>query len=436
MALTTYFSVYVALAAALAAQNPDRVEPTLKTLLEGYFRAAIAEDRAKAAAEIAERFSVQEVVSQVQLLDLWPAIQNQNPPGQPSGGEWKITLPSGRSVQMKFVVPPGYDPSKRVPLIFGFNLWEEGGGSAQFTAGFHHAWVSLDEPIGGSFYLSASEAADLPALLREVRRRIHVSIDRIYLFGQRSDGDAAWVAGMMYAHQFAALAVNSGIPRVPYPEQTYALFLPNLRGMPILSVWADPEPGKDPSQVSVVNKAILNFASAAGMLFDAVTVAPQPSDTIPTPQSHLLKLISDIRQPKPTVAHWFRYLPQGNLGWLRATELGGEVWDDEQISIAVTADADRDEFITKCLKENLFYLSGKIEGQTIKIETRRLEGIELRLSPEQLDLAQPISIEINGRKRFEGLPNPSVIDLLESAYEDWDFQHPVHVRKRFSIKPD
>jgi hypothetical protein len=130
---------------------------------------------------------------------------------------------------------------------------------------------------------------------------------------------------------------------------------------------------------------------------------------------------------------WLRYLPQGNAGWLRATELAGDVWDDEQISIAVTASADRDDFITQTFKQKLFYLSGHIDGQTITIETKRIEGIELRLSPAQVDFSKSVVIVINGRKRFEGLLEPSIKDLLESAYEDWDFQHPAHWRKSFTI---
>ena len=140
-----------------------------------------------------------------------------------------------------------------------------------------------------------------------------------------------------------------------------------------------------------------------------------------------------MRQPQTSVRLWFRYPEQGNAGWLRATDLAGDVWDDEQISIAVTASSDRDGFITETIKQKLFYIGGQIDGQTITVETKRVAAIELRLSPEQVDFSKPVTIFINGRNRFEGLLEPSIKDLLESAYEDWDFQHPAHVRKSFSI---
>ena len=105
-----------------------------------------------------------------------------------------------------------------------------------------------------------------------------------------------------------------------------------------------------------------------------------------------------------------------------------------QYNIAVNAKKDRDDYIQETLKEKLFYLSGTIDGQTVRVEANRLEGIELRLSPQLVDVSSPVIIEINDRKRFEGVISSSVSNMLESAYEDWDFQRPAIVRKSFSIQ--
>ena len=190
---------------------------------------------------------------------------------------------------------------------------------------------------------------------------------------------------------------------------------------------------KAPAPVTVVNQAILHFAQAASLPFEAATLAPNQTGVMPFPQREIAEVVSKVRHPQASVQLWFRYLPQGNAGWLRATDIAGNVWDDEQISIAVTASADRDEFITETIKQKLFYISGHIDGQTIAVDTKRVASIELRLSPEQVDFSLPVTAFINGRKRFEGVLEPSIKDLLESAYEDWDFQHPAHFRKTFSI---
>jgi hypothetical protein len=237
----------------------------------------------------------------------------------------------------------------------------------------------------------------------------------------------------LYPHEFAGLIVVSGIPKIPYPEQSYPLLLPNLRTVPFLSVWFVDTVTEQPSAVAAVNQAIADFGAAAGMSFDTVTLAANPGGEFTIPQRVMDAVVSRPRVIPKSCALWFRFLPQGKLGWIRATELGDQVWRDDQISIVATSDADRNEFILQTLKEKLFSMSGRIEGQKIIIGTHRLEGIELRLSPSQLNLGEPVTVEINGRVRFEGLLKPTVVDLLESAYEDWDFKNLVHVRKHFSI---
>ena len=302
-----------------------------------------------------------------------------------------------------------------------------------FNSKIEHAWVAVGTPVGGSFRLPTMAAGDLPALLRDIRRRIHTDTDRIYIIGEEDGADAAWIAAIMYSNPFAGIIAISGFPRIPYPEQSYALLLPNLRGTPFLSIWTDDPKGQAPSPVSAVNRAIVDFALAAGLPFETATLAEVQSGVATIPQRVIAAATSKPRQPQSRVQHWFRYLPQGNAGWLRATDLAGDVWDDEQISIAVTASANRDEFITETIKQKLFYISGRIDGQTINVDTKRVGGIELRLSPEQVDFSQPVTVFINGRNRFEGMLEPSIKGLLESAYEDWDFQHPVYFRKTFSI---
>jgi hypothetical protein len=112
------------------------------------------------------------------------------------------------------------------------------------------------------------------------------------------------------------------------------------------------------------------------------------------------------------------------------------VWEDDQLSIVPSPATDGDRFITDTIAEKLAFVGGHINGQTITIETRRCGGVELRLGPGQVNFTQPIVIVCNGRKRFEGLIRPSITDLLESAYEDWFFRHPVYARKTFAIRTD
>jgi hypothetical protein len=216
--------------------------PSLKTLLESYFRIPKTGDRVKAATDIAQSHHFRDIAAELPRLELWPS--QQNPLGQPNGGEWKIALPSGQPVKVSFALPQEYDPSQPIPLIVVFPTQPMVTDRAPepLLVGFPHAWVRLDKAVGGSFHQTVSETGDLPAVLREIRRHIHVDVDRVYLLGENAGADAGWIATMMYPNQFASVIAISGFPRIPYPEQSYALLLPNLRGTSFLSIWTDGGP--------------------------------------------------------------------------------------------------------------------------------------------------------------------------------------------------
>ncbi len=140
--------------------------------------------------------------------------------------------------------------------------------------------------------------------------------------------------------------------------------------------------------------------------------------------------------PGQPITHWFRYPAQGDVGWLRALKAYGDVWTEDQLSIVVNPTADRDAFVTDVLKDKLFYIAGHVDGQTITIETKRVAEIELRLYDGMVDFGRPITVIINGRKRHEAVVKPNIGTLLESAYEEWEFQRLVFVKLIFSIRPD
>ncbi|MDO8632905.1 MAG: hypothetical protein Q7R41_20680, partial [Phycisphaerales bacterium] len=311
--------------------------------------------------------------------------------------------------------------------------------SALGSASDRVAMIAPNRTIGGMFHDRTRVTDDMPVLLREIRKLIHVNTDSVCLFGAGAGGDAAWMAATMYSFEFTGLIANDSYPHVPYPEQTYTLLLPNLNELSVLSIWsaggADGSP--DVSPIAAFNRAIVAYARRRSLPIKGVELPGVANTSIQLPLKETGAILDGRRSGvRYQVQHWFRYRGQGDCGWLRATEIVGDVWDDDQISIVPAPTTDGDRFITDKIAEKLAFISGGIEGQNISIETRRCGGVELRLSPEHVDFEKPITIVCNGRKRFEGLIRPSVADLLESAYEDWDFQHPVYARKTFSIRTD
>lgn len=417
-------------------------KPSLRELVETYYRCGDSRGRSQAASAIvsAAEDDIDKVAAELRNIQLWT--------DQPSAGTWTIRLPSGDDIEVLFRLPQGYKPNQKLPVIVAMPLRGVPTRDALDRAiksvgqpGTDHAWVMPAKPVGGSFHQRVAVGGDLPALMREIRRRIRVDCERVYLFGIGDGGDAAWMTAIMYSSEFAGVMVAGGYPRIQYPQQAYTLFLPNLRDLPVLALWNGPgAPGHSKTFASTVfNRAIAEYAKRSSLRITGVELTDDwgTFGLFRKAEREIAGILSERRPDAPFIVQkWFRIPEQGDCGWLRATEIAGDVWEDDQLSIVPAPTTDGDRFITDTIAEKSAFVGGRIDGQTLRIETRRCGGVELRLSPEHVDFEKPITIVCNGRKRFEGLIRPSVSDLLESAYEDWDFQHPVYARKTFAIRTD
>ena len=169
----------------------------------------------------------------------------------------------------------------------------------------------------------------------------------------------------------------------------------------------------------------------------SVPLAGSEPGTLSAYGSSFARRLSHARvRPPRRVSKWFRYPHQGRAGWLRQVKFKGEIWRDEQLSVLPALQVDRDAFITGVIKGKLAYLGGRVDGQTITIDTRRCARIELSVPEGLVDLDKPVTVLCNGRKRFEGILRRSVRTLLEAAYRDWKFEHPPVARLSLSIKTD
>jgi len=416
--------------------------PTLHELLAAYFRVDDPKERSQAVSKIVLTTdgNIERTAEELRKVQLWT--------DQPDKGTWTIKLPSGDQIEVLVRLPQRYNPGQAMPVILAMPPQGQSTHDALDAAidaigapGRDHAWVMPAEPVSGAFHQPIAAALNLPALLREIRRHIHVDCERTYLLGFSDGASAAWNVAIMYPSEFAGVIVTNGYPRIPYPQQAYALLLPNLGELPVLALWNRPGAPEHSESVAMVaiNQAIADFAKHASLRITGVELAGDW--TRPDQDSEVHNEISRILSSRRSattarIRHWFRYPGQGRCGWLRATEFADDVWQDDQFSITPGPTTDRDRFITDTIAEKLALLSGHVEGQSIFIETRRCGGVELRLSPGQIDFEKPVTVVCNGRKRFDGLIRPSITDLLESAYEDWDFQHLVFARKTFLIRTD
>jgi len=422
--------------------------PTLDALVDQYFRSDDAKARTKLATSIEKTAggSIQAVAAALRRVMLWEPM--------PAGDDITLLMPSAKLVNAKYrgLIDP--DPAPPQGLVICMPDKDEEADTnltinraiAVLGPAYYNSCglVALSHSIAGSFHQPPAAADDLRWIVRELRRRIHLDTDRLYLFGFREGGKAAWTASLFQPDLFAGVIVVASHPKLPFPRQVYPLLLPNLKDVPlaVIKPAANGPNAAPPSVMGAHLDAIVQLAGQTSLPIRRVTVPFHEGEygTLPRWDAAKDELanVRDKARTKPgrAVSHWFRYPAQGDVGWLRAVKTYGDVWTEDQLSIAVGPTTDRDAFIADIIREKLFYLGGRVEGQTIHIETKRIADVEVRLFEGMVDFANPITILINGRKRHEGVVKPSVPALLESAHEEWEFQRMLFAKLPFSIRAD
>lgn len=430
-------------------QNTDPTPPTLDALVDQHFRTDDVAERTKLVSSIEKtaESSIEAVATAIRRVMVWEPL--------PGTDLFAVETASPGRVNVLWKGFNDPDPTPARPLVLCLPADDEREdipnrtlNRAVMTLGpaFYNACLlaAVSRSIGGSFHQHPAEADDLRRIIRELRRRIHLDTDRLYLFGFHEGGAAAWMASLFQPDLFAGLIVVASYPKLPFPQQVYPLLLPNLKDIPLLVI-APHRDETDAAGLSVLDAhldAILEPARLNSLPMNKAIVPFDDGKFGAVPRWNAVKdavaVIRDQTRVKPsrTVSHWFRYPAQGEIGWLRAVKTYGDVWTDDQLSISVAPATDRDTFVTDVFKDKLFHIGGRVVGQTIHIETKRIADVELRIFDGMLDFAKPITVIINGRKRHEGLIKPNIATMLESAFEDWEFQRLVFAKLAFSIRSD
>ena len=420
-----------------ADQPPPANEPALDQLVTAYFSSEKPQRRAELVEEIRAR-SVDDWNAVAQVLpdlELWLPEANRT-------GVFSAQRRGHKPIPIRFELPEGYDARIAHPVILCVAGRSQSPASCirdartLFGAGTRgFIFVSSNQIIDRSFHQSSTSDRTLD-VVRAVRRRFHSDTDRWFVYGSGAGADAAWMAVTTHPDLFAGFVSIDGYLNAPYPDEMYRLWLPSLRQVRGYVAYRNVE---EPirmiraGRVHVHNQVIATIAHALSIpLYVGALGSTGELDDI-----RLAEVLSARSSPDGgETTHWFRYPWQGAAGWLRQTKFGGEVWTADQLSIFASPSADSSGYISSVLKNHLAYVGGRVDGQVIRIETRRCREIEVRLTPSMVDLDKPITIYCNNKRRHRGLVPQSIETLLTCAREDWAFQHPVAATIRISIRSD
>lgn len=426
----TAITLLLASSAILAATLPTQadVEPPLGELLAEYFDAdEPALDRLTAAIDERVSGDWRAIAAALPTLQLWSPMPERT-------GVFLADEAERGPIRIGFDLPEGYDPARAYPVILCL-----GGGSQpppvvlrdarrRFGASAADAIFAAADPlIATDFNQPAPEADRTIDVVRALRRRLHTDDDRLFLAGFDNGADAAWPAAISHPDLFAGFVSLNGYARVPYPNELYRLLLPNIRHVPVIAAFRtvdQPQRMTRDARVWLHDRVIAEIAreEALPFTFHAYSAA---SDSDLFDLAGIATLLSKRRSPPGgRTTHHFRYPWQGSAGWLRATEFGGPVWTAEVISILPSGGVDDGAFITDVLRSHLASLAGRIDGQVIRIRTRKCREIQIRFTPDMVDLQRPVTVIVNGITRHSGPLKGSIKTLLTTARRDWAFHHP------------
>jgi hypothetical protein len=422
--------VFQILLAAIPSHAQNRPSP-----LAAYFETADPKARLELAAA-AERDGVRvdRLPALLHGLPLWRELS-------PGRHELEVEVGFGQKRRITLQIPRGYQPGKAWPLILCYHGWGVAApvflSQCQGLLGADADRYLLAAP--GDYRQTRLDAPppftpEHPAMIRALKEKVHVDSDRVYAVGYSMGGHATWTLALFHSDLLAAALPMASTVAVPADlEGGWEKILPNLAGLPLLHVWGAKDdleqPGFEGHDQEAGTMAEINAGFSAllpklelGKLRERRLPGAGHNDASPKP-GDLAKLLKNQREPWPKqVKHVFRHLHQGSAHWLEALEWQGEGWFDFQRQVTPAAGESLPAAYGRIFLPLLGELHGEVAGQKIKIERRHVADLVVWLSPELVDLGQPIEIELDGRRVFGGQVAPSLAVALAQAARKRDFE--------------
>ncbi|GJL55400.1 MAG: hypothetical protein NPIRA02_25320 [Nitrospirales bacterium] len=326
----------------------------------------------------------------------------------------------GRQYRYSLYVPPSYDSAKSYPLIVCLH-------GAGFTGeSYVERWVPrLDDHYilvcptisMGAWWSRFAEDLVLK-IVNTIQTDYHVKRDRIFLTGMSNGGVGAWIIGMHHADTFAGIApMASGIDDVLFP------FLDNLHNTPVYIIHGL----HDQVMPVSLSRTLVKEMGSRGIQH----VYREHNFTHPHAGGHFFP-----REELPALVSWFDRqtrgaLPQRVSVVRDATHLSNFSWvridaTDQIAAFSENLVDSRDSFITGKVYAKLE--AEIISPNRIAVKTKRVKRYTLFLNNDLVDLSQPVRVETNGKRSFEGIMTPNLETLLHEARRRQD------PHRQFSVK--
>jgi pimeloyl-ACP methyl ester carboxylesterase len=431
----------IALGGGLRAAEPTTEAPPA-TDAAGLLRAFFAEADAAKRAELAGQFAPLAPKSWDELKALlhrtapFPAMEPGKHPLKTQGDE---TVPP---VAYVLRIPAGYkaDAGQAWPLIINCH------GSGGTGEG---ALASLENLLGPDVdkYLLACPGAPTEGVykatrvnvefplhaLDDVRRRVNVDSNRTVLMGVSRGGYTTWGTVLFAPGQWAGAVPLASWPVTEAGSAGAILYLPNVLPLAIQAHWGenDIEPGQKQGINTLSREVDRDFVRLGARQFEGIEYPGQGHNLKPDAEKIRAFLASARRDPCPALfRHIFHHLWQGRAYFVRATAVTKDEFDfDAPHIVKTTGLADLPRAKRELYLKEAFEFTALTKGaeNTIAVTAKNISGIEVEVSPEELDFSRPVKVLFNGRLAGE-VRKIDYAEMLETARRSYDFERLVGAR--------
>lgn len=418
-------------AACVCAVSPSMAgKPEILQNIKRFFETADVQRRVEIAEAIStdEKYDWINVVDWLNQADLFERLE----PGSQS-----IEVPLGknekRTVQLR--IPADYDPRRAYPLIYA--LHGAGGTGAQIIAYVERILgervdefvVAAPSKYGQTVIHIIKPSAEHTAVLRAVRKKVHIDADRQYCLGYSRGGHTAWTLAVVHNDEFAAAVPIAGVFLIAWPEQFWPVFLPNIRHMRILNVWGalDSAGGDGRSSktggIAGTNRRMANLTKDLGLDVIHHELPDKGHGGNVPPRTELFALLSRRRTQHPAqVNSVFRFIHQANAYWIEGHVWRGSFWDDSKVTLHLREGEEPQDALARTIRGRLGELKGKIDGQMIDVRRRKVSELTIWIGDDMIDWSRPVLVKVSGRKVYEGVLTPDLYVCLSQAARTYDLQ--------------
>lgn len=352
-------------------------------------------------------------------------------------GPLSIEVPLGenekRTVQLR--IPAGYDARRAYPLIYA--LHGAGGTGAQIIRYVERILgervdefvVAAPSKYGQTVIHIIKPSAEHTAVLRAVRKKVHIDADRQYCLGYSRGGHATWTMAVVYHDEFAGAVPIAGVFLIAWPEQFWPVFLPNIRHMRVLNVWGalDTAGGDGKTNksggIAGTNRRMADVTKDLGLDVIYREMAGKSHGGVVPPSKELFALLSRRRTQHPAqVSSIFRFIHQANAYWIEGHVWRGSFWDDSKVTLHLREGEQPKDALARTIRSRLGELKGTIDGQKIDVRRRKVSELTIWIGDDMIDWSQPVLVKVSGRKVYEGVLTPDLYVCLSQAARTYDLQ--------------